>query len=41
MDELKQAGLMLAPVAFFTALAFIIAPLWVLIERRIHNAKKK
>ncbi len=41
MDELKQAGYMLAPVAFFTALAFIVAPLWVLIERKFHNAKKK
>jgi hypothetical protein len=41
MDELKQAGLMLAPVAFLTVLAFIIAPLSVLIERKVHNAKKK
>ncbi len=41
MDELKQAGLMLAPVAFFTVLAFIIAPIGVLIERKFHNAKKK
>lgn len=41
MDEMKQAGFMLAPVAFFTVLAFIVAPLWVLIERKFYNAKKK